>query len=206
MRAVLPARLATLPAACAIAATTLAASAASAGEPAPLPEDYEVPRSTIEVYTSWEAPRSTVSVYYVEPQDVEDETLEESLGARDDGDATVVQLSDRFLFDFGSADLRPTAAQSLDTVVAVLRDGEAPVEITGHTDSVGGDEINQPLSEDRADAVASYLTEHGIDANRITTKGLGSSEPVADNTHEDGRDNPEGRQQNRRVEIRYADE
>ena len=132
--------------------------------------------------------------------------MKDALDAEDEGEATVVQLSDQFLFDFGSAELRPTATRSLDTVVAVLEEGEAPVEVTGHTDSLGGDAVNQPLSQERARAVADYLVEQGIEESRITAQGRGSSEPVAPNTHEDGRDDPEGRQENRRVEIRYAEE
>ncbi|WP_299519242.1 OmpA family protein [uncultured Serinicoccus sp.] len=178
---------------------------AAAGEPAPVPGDYEPPRSTVEVYTAWEAPRSSVSFFYTDPEDVGTEELEEALDAEDEGEQTVVQLSDQFLFDFGSAQLRPTATRSLDTVVAVLEEGEAPVEVTGHTDPVGGDAVNQPLSQDRARAVADYLVEQGIAESRITAEGRGSSEPVAPNTHEDGRDDPEGRQQNRRVEIRYSE-
>ena len=69
---------------------------------------------------------------------------------------------------------------------------------------MGSDAVNQPLSEARAQSVKDYLVGKGIDASRITSSGKGSSEPVAENTHSDGRDNPEGRQENRRVEIRYA--
>ncbi|WP_298889460.1 OmpA family protein [uncultured Serinicoccus sp.] len=178
---------------------------AVAGESAPVPEDFQAPRSTVDVYTAWEAPLTSVSFFYTDPEDVGTEELEEALDAESEGEATVVQISDQFLFDFGSAQLRPTATRSLDTVVAVLEEGEAPVEVTGHTDPVGGDAVNQPLSQDRARAVADYLVEQGIEESRITAEGRGSSEPVAPNTHEDGRDDPEGRQQNRRVEIRYSE-
>lgn len=182
----------------------LGAATAVAGETAPVPEDYVAPRSTVEVTTVWEAPRSTVSVFYTDPEQAEGDDLEESVGAEVEGDETVVALSDRFLFDFDSAQLRPTASASLDTIVALLLDGDSSVDVIGHTDSLGGDAVNLPLSQERADAVADYLVENGIDEERITTDGVGSSEPVADNTYPDGRDNPEGRQQNRRVEIRYA--
>lgn len=189
-----------------LAASLLWLPTASASEDAPLPEGYEAPRSTVQVFQAWEAPRSTVSTFYTDPDQVDTAELEEALGAEDDGEDTVVQLADRFLFDFGSAELRPTGASSLDTLVALLSESETAIEVTGHTDSMGTDQINQPLSEERAAAVAGYLAEQGIDADRITTEGRGSSEPVAENTHPDGRDNPEGRQQNRRVEVRYTNE
>jgi outer membrane protein OmpA-like peptidoglycan-associated protein len=70
------------------------------------------------------------------------------------------------------------------------------IEVDGYTDSTGNDKINNPLSERRADAVKAYLVEHhAMDADKITTKGLGSSNPVADNK------TAKGRFQNRRAEI-----
>lgn len=68
--------------------------------------------------------------------------------------------------------------------------------IEGHTDNTGSAEINQSLSEKRAEAVKAYLVStFGIDASRLEAKGFGASKPVASN------DTPEGRQQNRRVEL-----
>lgn len=65
----------------------------------------------------------------------------------------------------------------------------------GHTDSVGGDDYNQRLSEQRGEAVRDYLTEQGMAPSSVTAKGLGKSDPVASN------DTATGRQQNRRVEL-----
>lgn len=185
--------------------STLWLPTATSAEDAPVPEDYTAPLTSVEVFTAWEVPRSTVSLFYTDPVGVDTEALEEALDAEDEDDGTLVQLSDRFLFDFDSAELRPTAEPSLDTLVALLADTGSVVEVTGHTDGLGTDEVNQPLSQERAEAVADYLVEQGIEADRITSSGAGSSEPVADNTHPDGRDNPEGRQANRRVEVRYSD-
>jgi outer membrane protein OmpA-like peptidoglycan-associated protein len=67
--------------------------------------------------------------------------------------------------------------------------------IEGHTDSVGGDDYNQGLSQRRADSVRSYLVRQGVDAARVTTMGAGEGTPVA------GNDSEAGRQQNRRVEV-----
>ena len=69
------------------------------------------------------------------------------------------------------------------------------LDVEGHTDSVGGDEYNQRLSEQRGAAVRDYLTQEGMAASSVTTKGLGKTQPVASN------DTANGRQQNRRVEL-----
>lgn len=195
------ARLIAVPLALGLSGLTTAAMA----DPAPVPENYDAPLSKVTVSTVWEAPPSTVSLFYTKPSGADTAALEEALDAKQKSGEKIVQLSDRFLFDFGSADLRPTAGNSLDTLVELLSSSKSPVEIIGHTDSVGSDDANQTLSEERAAAVSEYLVKNGVDKSRITTSGKGASEPVADNTHPDGRDNPEGRQQNRRVEIRYSD-
>lgn len=193
-------RLGTLTLVACLGATGMPAATASE---APVPEDYEAPRSTIEVYSAWDAPLTSTTFFYTDPEEVDPEALEETVGAEQDGEDTVATLSDRFLFDFGSAELRPTAEQSLDTLAALLQETEGPITVSGHTDSLGTDEINGPLSQERAEAVADYLAGAGVEAARMETEGLGSTDPVADNTHPDGSDDPEGRQQNRRVEVRY---
>ena len=71
------------------------------------------------------------------------------------------------------------------------------VEISGHTDSVGNDESNRALSENRANAVRNHLIKLGIHKDLLTTKGYGETMPVATN------DTPEGRQKNRRVELKF---
>jgi outer membrane protein OmpA-like peptidoglycan-associated protein len=69
------------------------------------------------------------------------------------------------------------------------------LQVEGHTDSIGSDDYNQQLSEARAEAVRQYLIQQGIAAPQITARGMGKTEPIATN------DTPEGRQQNRRVEL-----
>jgi outer membrane protein OmpA-like peptidoglycan-associated protein len=112
-------------------------------------------------------------------------------------------LPDSILFDFGSAQLRPDAAQALTLLAEVLRYFEGDqVVIVGHTDSVGSATANQRLSEQRAQTVVQALIgDQGIAAGRLTAEGRGASEPVAPNRLPDGTDNPEGRALNRRVEI-----
>lgn len=100
------------------------------------------------------------------------------------------------LFATGSSDLRPFATSSLDKLVVFLNDyPDRNVAIEGHTDNVGSAEMNQTLSQRRANSVRSYLVQQGIRSGRLVASGLGESQPVADNLSETGR------QQNRRVEV-----
>lgn len=78
------------------------------------------------------------------------------------------------------------------------------IMVRGHTDSRGNDRDNVRTSKARAQAVADYLVEKGIDANRMTIVALGETRPLAPNAHLDGSDDPEGRARNRRVEIEVA--
>jgi outer membrane protein OmpA-like peptidoglycan-associated protein len=100
-------------------------------------------------------------------------------------------------FATGSDVLRPESTPVLKEIAAMLQEhGDLKLLIEGHTDNVGDDAANRALSEKRAAAVMRYLVERaGIDASRLEAKGFGESKPVASN------DTPEGRQQNRRVEL-----
>ncbi len=113
----------------------------------------------------------------------------------------VITLNDKVLFDFDKADIRADAAEVLDTLAAALKPlpGVAGMEIRGHTDAKGSDDYNQALSERRATAVMAALRERGA-AAQASARGFGETQPVAPN-EVDGKDNPGGRQLNRRVEI-----
>ena len=90
---------------------------------------------------------------------------------------------------------------ALEKVATVLQSyPTSACTVEGHTDSVGNDRYNQALSERRADAVKNWLAAHGV-TSRMSTRGWGKTKPVAPNTYPNGKDNPEGRQKNRRVEI-----
>ncbi len=112
----------------------------------------------------------------------------------------VIALDAAVLFDSGSSTLKPEARKTLDEAAARLKkSGEVPVTITGHTDSVGNDAANQLLSQDRAAAVRDYFVgQASIPSSRLAIKGLGRSQPVADNANEPGR------QRNRRVEVQFT--
>lgn len=114
--------------------------------------------------------------------------------------ATVIRLDSSVLFDFGEAELRPEADPVLDEVVAVLAESGKPIDIVGHTDSIGTDESNLELSLERAEAVEAALRARGLDVD-ISVDGRGEAEPVAPNETADGQDDSAGRAQNRRVDI-----
>jgi len=104
-------------------------------------------------------------------------------------------------FDTGRSTLRKESSGSLDELVEVLKlKPRLIIEIAGHTDNVGSPESNLVLSKDRANAVRDYLILHGIGEKRITAKGYGDTQPVASN------DTDDGRQENRRTEVRIISE
>lgn len=115
-----------------------------------------------------------------------------------DGDETKIQLPDDILFDFGESELREDAKQALDDFLEsleVLEEG-TKLQINGHTDNSGGEELNQKLSEERAASVESYIREQSdLGHLSIETNGYGLTKPIASN------ENEEGRQKNRRVEF-----
>jgi outer membrane protein OmpA-like peptidoglycan-associated protein len=104
---------------------------------------------------------------------------------------------DNVHFDFGKATLRPDSFTELGELVSFLvNKEEIRIEIAGHTDNVGTDADNLKLSQLRAETIRNYLLKKGIRAARVVAKGYGATQPVADNTTE------EGRQLNRRTEVR----
>jgi outer membrane protein OmpA-like peptidoglycan-associated protein len=117
------------------------------------------------------------------------------LQTRDTARGLIVNMSD-VLFDTGKYTLRPVAREKLAKVAGIVSGHPGlRLDVEGHTDSVGGDEYNQRLSEQRGAAVRDYLTKQGMPLNSVTTKGMGKTQPVASN------DTATGRQQNRRVEL-----
>ena len=104
---------------------------------------------------------------------------------------------DNVFFDTGKSTLRPSSSGELNELVEVLEYNKSMViEISGHTDNVGDVEVNQRLSESRAKAVRAYLLKKGISGERVKAVGHGESQPIASN------DTEEGKQKNRRTEVR----
>lgn len=114
----------------------------------------------------------------------------------------VFRLNNVF-FDFDKYTLRPESFVELDRVVGFLNEyPNIEIEMSAHTDNKGSDEYNMKLSDNRARSVREYILSKGIAATRIISQGYGETKPVADNNNDDGTDNPEGRQLNRRVEFK----
>lgn len=124
----------------------------------------------------------------------------ENLQLRQTESGVVVTLGD-VLFESGETDLVTEAASSLEEVVDLLQsEPDKKIRIEGHTDSTGSTETNLRLSQQRADAVLTALVNLGVDADRITTVGMGEDFPIASN------DTAEGRSRNRRVDVILLDE
>ncbi len=123
------------------------------------------------------------------------EQLNSILQTRDSARGLIVSMSD-VLFDTGKYSLKPGAREKLAKVAGILLAYPGlNIEVGGYTDNVGGDAMNQTLSENRASSVRDYLVQQGVSTGSVSSKGFGNSLPVASN------DNSAGRQQNRRVEL-----
>jgi outer membrane protein OmpA-like peptidoglycan-associated protein len=123
------------------------------------------------------------------------EQLNSILQTRDSARGLIVSMSD-VLFDTGKYTLKSGAREKLAKVAGILLAYPGlNIEVGGYTDNVGGDAMNQTLSENRADSVRDYLVQEGVSTSSVSAKGFGNTLPVASN------DNSAGRQQNRRVEL-----
>jgi outer membrane protein OmpA-like peptidoglycan-associated protein len=124
------------------------------------------------------------------------QSLEQLAKVKEEARGVVITLSGSVLFATGKYELLPIAMSKLDEVAKALVDqGYKSIVVEGHTDSMGGDGPNTELSQRRADSVRMHLVSRGITASKISSVGLGESRPIADNS------SPEGRANNRRVEI-----
>ena len=118
------------------------------------------------------------------------------------GEGIKITFDSGILFDTNSATMRPASETDIAKMATILQKyPDTNVLVEGHTDNTGSDAINQPLSERRAQAVATSTIAKGVSASRVTTQGYGSTQPVGDNT------TVGGKQANRRVEVAiYANE
>lgn len=167
-----------------LAAATLVPSAAYA-DTVPDPQQY--------VYSI--APRQYI--YNIELGD-STETLKTEKHSHGKTDVTI---NSDVLFAFNKATLTASAQQTLDGLVGKLRSAKGAIQVDGYTDSKGSNSYNLKLSKQRAQAVKSYLAGK-VSGKNITATGHGEADPVAPNT-KGGKDNPTGREKNRRVEIKY---
>ncbi|MGE5084179.1 MAG: OmpA family protein [Acidobacteriota bacterium] len=126
--------------------------------------------------------------------------LNSILQTRESARGLIVSMSD-VLFDSGKYSLKPGAREKLAKVAGILLAYPGlNIEVGGYTDNVGGDAMNQSLSENRAGSVRDYLVQQGVSTNAVSSRGFGNSLPVASNG------NSAGRQQNRRVELLVSGE
>jgi outer membrane protein OmpA-like peptidoglycan-associated protein len=126
--------------------------------------------------------------------------LNSILQTRETARGLIVSMSD-VLFDTGKYSLKPGAREKLAKVAGILMSYPGlNIEVGGYTDNVGGDAMNQTLSENRAGSVRDYLVQQGVSTNAVSSRGFGNSLPVASNG------NAAGRQQNRRVELLVSGE
>ena len=135
---------------------------------------------------------------YMDDQEKEfrDELADSGVEVQRDGDTLKLIMPGSITFDTGKANIASNFYPVLNDVALVINKYEkTTLQVVGHTDNVGSDNQNQQLSEFRSMAVKSYLAEQNVDNRRVTTSGMGESQPVASN------DTPAGRQKNRRVEL-----
>ena len=136
--------------------------------------------------------------YYVDTQEAKlRQTLQGSgVQVQRQGDNLTLIMPGNITFASNSADISSSFYPTLNSLVQVFKEfNKNGIDITGHTDSTGSQQLNQDLSNRRARSVAAYLEGNGVPASRISSNGAGSSQPIASN------DTASGRAQNRRVEI-----
>lgn len=139
--------------------------------------------------------------YYADKQEAELREQMKGSGVQVErkGDEIVIVMPGAITFATGKAEIQPNFANTLSQLAGSFRTfPDSDLIVTGHTDSVGGYEANEVLSQRRAQSVAQFLKGNGVQSGRVEVIGAGSSQPVASN------DTAEGRAQNRRVEIKLA--
>ncbi|MCQ2250222.1 MAG: OmpA family protein [Bacteroidales bacterium] len=113
-------------------------------------------------------------------------------------DEEIPMVMNNLFFETAKWDLLPASISELERVAKVIKPLGLMIEISGHTDNVGDDDSNQKLSENRANSVKEFLIQQGCSENLLQTRGYGESKPISTN------DTPEGRQRNRRVEMKFV--
>lgn len=132
-------------------------------------------------------------------RELREKTAGTDIEVKRQGDEILLNMPAGITFDTNSYIIKPEFRSTLDNVAQTLAQyNQTFVDVYGHTDSTGTPAINQPLSENRAKAVADYLSTRGVALARIGTRGFGATQPVASN------DTESGRQANRRVEIKLV--
>ncbi|ETF02141.1 membrane protein [Advenella kashmirensis W13003] len=128
-----------------------------------------------------------------------------NISVRDSEQGKVLYIASDVLFNFDSAQLSTKAEANLKDIATIINEiPEGVVKVIGHTDAKGTDQYNLKLSKSRAQSVAEFLVKQGVDRSRLSPEGRGEKDPIAKNEM-NGKDNPGGRQKNRRVEFILPD-
>ena len=136
--------------------------------------------------------------YYMDTQEAKLRQRLENTGVSvtRSGENIILNMPANITFEVNKSDLKPDFLEVLHSVSLVLKEHKSTmIEVAGHTDSTGSDSYNQLLSQQRAQSVTNVLIRDGVEPVRIDTVGYGEARPMTSN------DTPEGRQQNRRVEL-----
>ncbi|SIO15491.1 Outer membrane protein OmpA [Parasphingorhabdus marina DSM 22363] len=139
--------------------------------------------------------------YYMDEQEkkLRQQTAGTGVDVTRDGDNLILNMPSNVTFPVDSSAIQPEFRDTLMSVANTLSEYEKSyIDVYGHTDSTGTDQYNQSLSERRADSVANFLANSGVQRARVETRGYGESQPIASNSTE------EGRAANRRVELRIV--
>lgn len=139
--------------------------------------------------------------YYMDRQEtaLRDRLRNSGVSVTRNGDVITLNMPGNITFDTNQSGIKPQFYETLNSVAIVLKEfNKTNVLVTGHTDSVGSDEHNMRLSQDRASSVSQYLGSQGVNYGRLNAIGYGESRPIASN------DNEGGRSANRRVEIQLT--
>lgn len=132
-------------------------------------------------------------------RDLRERTAGSGIDIERRGDEINLRLQSGITFDFNSSAVKSEFRPTLNRVAGTLASYQSTfVDISGHTDAIGTDAVNQRLSDERARAVADYLSYQGVNRARLATQGFGKRQPIASN------DTEAGRGENRRVEIRIS--
>ena len=160
--------------------------------------DIQVPKGNWQKPGEIQAPKGP----WQKPGEIQVPKGIQAVHAIDSGCERRVSVVADALFDFDKAMLRPDAEETLATAVPEIgKLGGKPKRIEGHTDAIGSDSYNMKLSEARATTVRDWLAAHNAVPVATPIKGYGKTMPIAPNTTSDGKDDPAGRQKNRRVEV-----
>lgn len=166
----------------------------------PAVDDQQEAAPAVEEQAQEEAPvQEEVAPVDEEAQAIKNAIEEAAKNKQAEFKLNLEKLVKQSVFEFNSDKIAESNYKSLDIVANFLKDNSnVSVKVIGHTDNIGTQEYNKDLSQRRAQSVANYFIEKGVDSSKVSVEGLGFAEPIADNS------TAEGRAQNRRTELKFS--